>query len=139
MLPLHTADRLGILKARSDYEDEVGWHRLARDVEHEAGGADVIIARNYGEAGALEVLGHRLPPVASPQVSFRYWRPTVIGRHAILVGFSRTQADFCRGYRVLARIQMPVDNEERGRPIASCTLSGTLAQVWPRVLAHAQL
>jgi hypothetical protein len=35
---------------------------------------------------------------------------------------------------VVARIVMPLDNEERGRPIARCTLDGGLAEVWPKVL-----
>jgi hypothetical protein len=46
VLPLHTADRLGIADARSDYQDEVGWHRLARDTERYAAAADVVIASN---------------------------------------------------------------------------------------------
>jgi len=29
---------------------------------------------------------------------------------------------------------MPVDNEERGEPIARCTLTGSLTQVWPQVV-----
>jgi hypothetical protein len=29
---------------------------------------------------------------------------------------------------------MPVDNEERGQPIARCTLSGSLADVWPHIV-----
>jgi hypothetical protein len=45
------------------------------------------------------------------------------------------EAPFCRGYRRVDTIAMPVDNEERGRPIARCTLAGTLAQVWPQLLA----
>jgi hypothetical protein len=51
------------------------------------------------------------------------------------VGLSKSDADFCRDYRVVARIAMPVENDERGRPIARCTLDGSLASVWPRVLA----
>jgi hypothetical protein len=136
VLPLQTADRLGIVSARSDYQDEVGWHQLARDVERQAHGADVVVTRNYGEAGALELFGQGLPPVASAHVTFRYWRPDVSGRRAVLVGFSEGDASFCSGYRTVARIQMPVDNEERGRPIARCTLDGTLAQVWPRLVAQ---
>ena len=136
VLPLHTADQLGILSARSDYQDEVGWPQLARDVERQAHGADVVVTRNYGEAGALELFGHGLPPVATGQVTFRYWRPQVGGRRAVLVGFTPGEASFCRGYQAVARIQMPVDNEERGQPIAHCTLDGTLAQVWPRILAQ---
>jgi hypothetical protein len=136
VLPLRTADRLGVVSARSDYQDEVGWQQLARDVERQAYAADVVVASNYGEAGALELFGRGLPPVASGHVTFRYWRPQVVGEHAVLVGFAPGDAGFCRGYRVVARIQMPVENEERGQPIARCTLDGTLAQVWPRILAQ---
>jgi hypothetical protein len=135
VLPLRTADRLGVVAARSDYQDEVGWPQLARDVERQARSADVVVARNYGEAGALELFGQGLPPVASGEVTFRYWRPQVGGQRAVLVGFTPDEATFCRPYRVVARIQMPVDNEERGQPIAACTLAGSLAQVWPRIVA----
>jgi hypothetical protein len=134
VLPLGTADRLGVVAARSDYQDEVGWHRLAHDVRDHARGADVVITLNYGEAGALELFGRGLPPVASGHVTFRYWRPHVAGRQAVLVGFTPADATFCHGYRLAARIAMPVDNEERGRPIARCTLDGTLTDVWPRLL-----
>jgi len=137
VLPLHTADRFGVLAARSDYKDEVGWHALAHETEANAAGTDVVIAENYGEAGALELFGEALPPVASGHVTFRYWRPAVAGRRALLVGFVRGEAPFCSGYRVVARIRMPVDNEERGRPIARCTLTSSLTQVWPRVVAVA--
>jgi Dolichyl-phosphate-mannose-protein mannosyltransferase len=131
VLPLHTADQIGVLDARSDYQDEVGWHRLARDVGRHSAGADVVVASNYGEAGALKLFGDGLPPVASTHVTFRYWRPAVTGRRAVLVGFSAADAPFCRDYRRVAPIVMPVDNEERGLPIARCTLAGSLADVWP--------
>jgi hypothetical protein len=94
------------------------------------------VTLNYGEAGALELFGGDLPPVASGHATFRYWRPQVSGRRALLVGLSPAEASFCHNYQVVARIRMPVDNEERGRPIARCTLDGTLAQVWPRIVAH---
>jgi 4-amino-4-deoxy-L-arabinose transferase-like glycosyltransferase len=135
VLPLQTAKSAGVLKARSDYQDEVGWHALARNVEGVARGADLVVTDNYGEAGALILFGRGLPPVASPDVTMTYWRPDVTGRRALLVGFDREHAGFCTGYRVVSRIRMPVDNEERGQPIARCTLTGSLAQVWPRVRA----
>ena len=98
----------------------------------------VVMLRNYGEAGALVMFGKRagsMPPVASGHVTFRFWRPDVQGRHALLVGFRRpVAATFCHDYRVLARVATPVDNEERGREIASCVLNGSLASVWPEVL-----
>jgi hypothetical protein len=135
VLSLQTADRLGVVSARSDYQDEVGWPQLARDVERQAQGADVVVTSNYGEAGALELFGHGLLPVASGHVTFRYWRPQVSGQRAVLVGFAPGEASFCRGYQPVARIQMPVDNEERGQPIARCTLDGSLAEVWPQIVA----
>ena len=95
----------------------------------------MIVAENYGEAGALALFGHGLPPIASGDVTYRYWRPQVAGRRAVVVGFPRVDASFCRGYRVVARIRMPIDNEERGLPIARCTLAGTLAGVWPQLVA----
>jgi hypothetical protein len=136
VLPLHTADRLGVVAARSDYQDEVGWPQLARDAGRHARGANVVLAMNYGEAGALELFGRGLPPVASGHVTFRYWRPRPAGRQALLVGFGRRDAaGICDGYRVVSRIRMPVDNEERGEPIARCALVGSLGRVWPHVLA----
>jgi hypothetical protein len=137
ILPLATADRLGIVETRSDYQSEVGWPGYVEQVAAVSPGADVIVAENYGEAGALQVLGDDLPPVASGQVTYRYWRPEVAGRQAVVVGFSSSSAaTFCGDdYRVVASIRMPVANEERGRPIARCTLKGSLAEVWPRLTA----
>ncbi len=133
--PLHTAIRHGVVKARSDYQDELGWPALAAQVERLARGADVVVASNYGEAGALELFGHELPPVASTDVTFRYWRPPVAGRRAALVGFTGSQASrFCRGYTRLGSIRMPTANQERGLPIAACTLSSSLAAEWPEIM-----
>ena len=60
VLPLQTAIRHQIVKGRSDYQDELGWPALARQVERLAPGSDVVLASNYGEAGALELFGHAL-------------------------------------------------------------------------------
>jgi len=135
VLPLHTAIRDGTVAARSDYQDELGWPALAARVGRLGAGADVVVASNYGEAGALELFGRGLPPVASTAVTFRYWRPRVAGRRAILVGFPEAKAaGFCRGYTVLGRVAMPAANEERGLPIARCTLDSSLGADWPRIL-----
>jgi hypothetical protein len=134
VLPLQTADRLGVINARTDYQDEVGWPRLARDVERASHASDLVLTLNYGESGALELFAHDLPAIASGDVSFRYWRPTVKGRRALLVGFATQDAGFCHDYRIVGRIAMPVANEERGRPLATCTLNNSLAAVWPQIL-----
>jgi hypothetical protein len=138
VLPLHTAVRHGIVKARTDYQSEVGWPVYVRLVERNAAGADVIVADNYGEAGALILFGRGLPPVASADVTMRYWRPSVEGRRAVVVGYSRRAASFCSDYRIVARISSADDSDEGGQPIARCTLRGTLAQVWPSIVATQQ-
>ncbi len=136
VLPLKTANAHGIIKDRSDYQDEIGWPQLADLVSLNARGVDVVLASNYGEAGALELFGHDLPPVASPDVTFRYWRPAVAGQRALLVGFSPTDATFCSRYLIVARVQMPVDNQERGEPIARCDLRSSLPTLWPALVAR---
>ena len=135
VLPLGTAVRHGVVEARSDYQSEVGWPAYVRLVERHAAGADVIVADNYGEAGALELFGRGLPPVASADVTMRYWRPHVAGRNAVVVGYPRRAAAFCTGYRVVARISAADDSDEGGEPIARCTLRDTLAGVWPAIVA----
>jgi Dolichyl-phosphate-mannose-protein mannosyltransferase len=135
VLPLRAAVRHGVVKARSDYQSEIGWPAYVRLVERHASGTDLIIADNYGEAGALELFGRRLPPVASADVTMRYWRPRVAGRRALLVGYPREAARFCKGYHLLARISSANDSDEGGEPIARCTLRGTLAELWPTIVA----
>ena len=135
VVPLRAAVHYGVFKARGDYQSEVGWPAYVRLVERHATGVDVIVAENYGEAGALELFGRALPPVASADVTMRYWRPRVAGRHALLVGYLRSTASFCRGYRVVARISTRNESDEGGEPIARCTLRGSLADVWPSIVA----
>ncbi len=135
VLPLHTAERHGVISARGgDYESEIGWPAFVRLVERQAGSADVIVASNYGEAGALRLFGRGLPPVGSGQVTMRYWRPSVTGRRALVIGFSRAAANFCTGYRVVARVSTR-DSDERGTELARCTLRGSLASVWPQIVS----
>src|SRR6185503_1533858 len=71
VLPQQTAIDAGLMDARTDYADELGWPELARNVERHAAGADAVLAENYGEAGALELYGRGLPPVATGHVTFR--------------------------------------------------------------------
>jgi len=120
VLPLHTAVRHEVVKARGDYQSEVGWPAYVHLVERHAAGANVIVAANYGEAGALKVFGRGLPPVASADVTMRYWRPQVAGRRALVVGYSRRAAVFCSGYSVLAHISTANGSDEGGEPIADC-------------------
>ncbi|MBO0844465.1 MAG: glycosyltransferase family 39 protein [Nocardioides sp.] len=135
VLPLDTANRLGVISARGDYQSEIGWPEYVRQVEQAARGSDVVLASNYGEACALLLFGHGLPPVASPQVTMQYWRPHVTGQEAVVIGYGRRAAPFCATYRLLGTISTPKGSDKRGEPIARCTLSGTLAHLWPGIVA----
>jgi hypothetical protein len=53
----------------------------------------------------------------------------------LLVGYSRRAAGFCAGYHRIAAVATPRGSDERGEPIAHCTLDGALARVWPRIVA----
>ncbi len=136
VLPLRTADAWGIVGARSDYQDEVGWPALAATVGRLSAGEPVVVAANYGEAGALDLYGRGLPPVASGHMSFRYWAPPPTATQGLVVGYDRGfLGQICSSYRVVAQIRMPVDNEERGAPIARCSFrGGSLGAIWPRLL-----
>jgi hypothetical protein len=65
----------------------------------------------------------------------RYRRAQVAGRRALVVGYSRHAADFCSEYRIVARISAMNDSDEGGQRIARCALRGTLAEVWPSIVA----
>ena len=139
ILPLRTAIDHGVIKDRSDYQDEIGWPGLVATVERAAAGAPVVVAANYGEAGALKLFGHDLPPVVSGHMSFRYWHPPLTVSRGIVLGYDPAQlATFCRSYQIVAHVTMPhgVSNEEKGAPVARCTFrGGSLTAVWRKLLS----
>jgi hypothetical protein len=128
-----------VIKDRSDYQDELGWPGLAATVDGAAAGAPVVVAANYGEAGALELFGRHLPPVASGDMSFRYWHQPLTASHGIVVGYDLSQlSTLCRTHDVVARVTMPrgVSNQEKGALVARCTFrGGSLATVWRKLLS----
>jgi hypothetical protein len=151
VLPTRTMVSLGLWQA-SWYKDELGWPELVRQT---AGAwraiapferADTaILARNYGEAGALDLYGPRLglPQALSGHLSFQYWHPRRMPQHHVLaVGFdSATLRRLCRAHRVVARIdnRWRVGNEEEGRTIATCTLRAPLGALWAPLIATDRL
>jgi hypothetical protein len=147
VLPAATMVRWRVVDARSDFKDELGWSSIvdgaarAAAVMRDAGRpAAAVIAANYGEAGALDVLakGRGLPPRVSGDMSYRYWRPTRLRSHrVVVVGYDiATLGSLCTRYRVVARVRIPygVENDESGARIATCSLRGGLDAVWPQLL-----
>lgn len=124
--------------------DQIGWPAYVRQVAEayrtlspdEAARA-VIVAGNYGEAGAVDRYGGRygLPKVYSGQNELYYLaRPPDSATVAILLGMdyaARTYFDSCQ---VATRFDngVGIDNEEQGRAVWVCRgPKGTWALLWP--------
>jgi hypothetical protein len=137
---------------RSFWKDELGWRELtaqtaaawrSRSPGERAAGA--IVAKNYGEAGALALYGPAagLPPPLSGHLSFQYWHlARMPERSVLLVGFARADAhQRCTSSTVLATLdnRWGVGNEERGRPIIWCRLRAPLGTMWEGSFATARL
>jgi 4-amino-4-deoxy-L-arabinose transferase-like glycosyltransferase len=128
--------------------DSVGWTAYVRQITavYEQLPATerahaVVVTSNYGEAGAVDRYGLRLPRVYSAhnQLYFQA-RPPDSASTAIVVG---GQLDVARplfaSCRVAARLDngVGVSNEEQGEPVAVCSAPvGGWRAVWPR-LRHA--
>ena len=143
VLPVATMVHWHVVDARSDYKDELGWGSIVDGAVRAAAvrPAAAVIAANYGEAGALDVLGKGkgLPPTVSGNMSYRYWRPKQLGsRNVVVVGYDTASlGSLCARYRVVTHVQIPygVKNDEAGVPIVTCTLpSGGLDAVWPQLV-----
>jgi 4-amino-4-deoxy-L-arabinose transferase-like glycosyltransferase len=137
-----------LYEQREDYAEQVGWPELAAEVaravrELPAGerASAAVLTGNYGEAGAVERFGgDDLPPVVSAHVSHRYWVTDEdrTARTLVTVGYPRSWlAPRCADLAQVGTVSNDagVPNEEAGRPVFRCRLPGTLADLWPDVLA----
>lgn len=127
-----------------DYADMLGWEDQVRAVAEawqglppEERAEAVILAGNYGEAGAIDFYGprHGLPPAVSPVGSYWYFGPgSKPGRVTLAIGIP---PDDLRPHfaevRVVDRFDHPwMVSEERGVPIVVATGPfRTLQEVWP--------
>ena len=126
--------------------DQLGWPTYVREVAAVYGALPasdraraVVVASNYGEAGALARYGPpaRLPAVYSGHNAlYDVARPPDTASVAVVVG---GQLPSARGLfascTVVARMdnRVGVENEEQGEPIAVCRNPvGAWAAIWPR-------
>ncbi|QKV80881.1 glycosyltransferase family 39 protein [Amycolatopsis sp. Hca4] len=114
------------------------WQRIP-DTERDTA---VILAGNYGEAGALERYGPELglPQPYSPHMSYADWGPPpdrLVGP-VLLVG--RVRPDFPAA-RLITRCRLVakhhnaagVDNDEEGVPLSLCEPARPWSEAWPRL------
>jgi hypothetical protein len=129
-----------------DILEQVGWPELVQTVERvvaEQRGPTVVLTGNYGEAGALDVLGDLEVPVWSGQNSYWLWGGAPApadGTTFVTVGIDPQLLDrsFTR-CTVAARIDngLDIDNDEQGARVSVCRgLTGPWPQVWESLRAY---
>ena len=147
ILPAKTMADSWVWKARKDFADMYGWPDLVQTVMTvyqqlplgDRSGV-MILASNYGEAGALDFYGHGLPPVVSPHLTYYYWAPARMTPSAVIVvGYSRQYlATFFGDIQQAATItnSYGLRNYEYGQAIWICRSPLVpLDQAWPRLKA----
>lgn len=121
-----------------DFADTVAsaWERIPATERDTA----VILAGNYGEAGAIERFGPErgLPQPYSPHMSYADWGPPPdrqVGPVLLIGRFERGSpaSRLITGCRPVARHQNAdgVDNDEEGVVLSLCTLTEPWSTAWP--------
>jgi len=152
-LPVVPASALNgvLLAVNKEPGEQVGWPEFADTVA--AGWARipaadkdtaVILAGNYGEAGAIEYYGPErgLPQPYSPHMSYYDWGPPpdrLVGP-VLLIGRVDRGSPAARLITGCAPVAMQrnsegVDNDEEGVTVSLCTLTEPWSTAWP-VLRH---
>jgi hypothetical protein len=129
-------------------EETVGWPELARTVSDvyralpPAGRADaIVLAGNYGEAGAVDLFRHRLPlpPAYSGHNSYADWGPPPPDSATPVIALGLDESSLRRWFasmRPVARVDngIGLDNTEQGRTVWLCTgRTAPWSAIWPRL------
>jgi 4-amino-4-deoxy-L-arabinose transferase-like glycosyltransferase len=145
ILPLNLLSATPIPDMNQATADQVGWREYVAQIEQAVEHADVsadeavILATNYGEAGALDRFGaDSLPPVVSGHNALgELARPGDDVATVIVVGdqLRALESDFESCERVDSLDHgLGVDNEEQGAPIGICRGPlGPWSEFWSRI------
>ena len=128
--------------------EQLGWPELVATVERavadlppEQRARTAILTDNYGEAGALELLGSGLPPVYSGHNAYGDWGPPPDSLTAAVVVTHATNADFGRywGLGACSRVAtvdngLGLANQEQGVGVWVCPdVSTPWSRDWTRI------
>ncbi|MGH2873263.1 MAG: glycosyltransferase family 39 protein [Solirubrobacteraceae bacterium] len=111
------------------------WHRIPAGERADT----AIFADNYGEAGAIDLMGRgRLPRAYGSQNAVSEWgHPPAADTYALVLGYDdpRDAGPEFAGCRRLARINdgVGLDNQEQGLPVMLCRPTAPWATLWPRL------
>jgi 4-amino-4-deoxy-L-arabinose transferase-like glycosyltransferase len=148
VLPVDVMVRSGLATVPT-LAEMFGWPDLAHQVAEaytslppsDRSGA-MVLAANYGEAGALDLYGPGLglPPVVSPHLTYYYWAPARMSPDVVIaVGYPRQELDplFVDVSQVGTISNADgVRNQEEGKPIFVCrSPRRPLWQAWPSLRA----
>jgi hypothetical protein len=142
LLPVSALHNSPIIDLNYDAGETVGWPayvdeimRVAGPVTAGGGGGVVLLASNYGEAGALE----RYADVTaySGDMGFWWWGPPPDGTStAVAIGYDRDHlAEFFDQCRLSTHLDNheDVDDDEQGQPVYLCQgLRGEWSAMWLR-------
>jgi len=127
--------------------DTVGWPSFVgtvstawREIPASERRHTAIFTDNYGEAGAIDLLGAKLelPQAFSGHDGFSEWRiPPVTDTRALLAGFNSAAdaAPYFDRCHTLATVDNGVglNNDEQGLPVMLCHLTSPWTKLWPRL------
>jgi 4-amino-4-deoxy-L-arabinose transferase-like glycosyltransferase len=135
-----------VIALNKDQGETVGWPRFVRTVSsawRQIPAAErrhtAVFTSNYGEAGAIDILGAALglPPAFSGHNGFSEWgKPPTADTRALLVGFnSADAAPFFDQCRTLATVddRVGLNNDEQGLPLMLCRTTRPWPKLWPQL------
>jgi 4-amino-4-deoxy-L-arabinose transferase-like glycosyltransferase len=145
LVPAGDLHNTSVVKLNYDAGETVGWPTYVRQIARvdnvlplAARPATVVLASNYGEAGAVDRYGPAdgLPAAYSGHNAYWYWGPPPVNATtAIVLGFDRDQlVPFCGTLRLATTLNNHLDlnNDEQGAPVWECSnLRESWAAVWP--------
>lgn len=138
LLPVSSPATAALAGTNSATADQIGWPEYVARVEDVVAGADAdaVIASNYGEAGALDRFGRRLPPVHSGHNAL--WDlggPTDAEVVVLVGGQGESMTGAFRECEVAGELDhgLAVGTEEQGEPITVCRGPvDSWDRLWPR-------
>ena len=147
LLPERSLQGSVVIAINPDQGETVGWPRSVaavtaawRRIPQRERPRTAIFTRNYGEAGAVDLLDRAdsLPRAYSGHNGFSEWgMPPARDRLALLVGFdgARDAAPLFAGCHLLGRVDNGVglENDEQGLPLLLCRPTSSWDVLWPRL------
>jgi hypothetical protein len=147
LLPATDLQGSAVMAINPDQGETVGWPRFVdtvtaawQSIPAAERAHTVIFTENYGEAGAIDLLGrsHGLPRAYSGHNGFTEWgQPNSNATRALVLGYQNPgdAAPYFGDCVTLATIDNGVglNNDEQGLPVMACQPTASWATLWPRL------